>query len=73
MTVLSAISVGRSASLGARQRRIDSVVIVTVDLFDVPAARLELGGNIVGEGDFRAAVDGDAIIVIKQDQLAGRR
>ncbi len=57
-------------SLGARQRRIDSVVIVTVNLFDIPAASLELGRNIVGEGDFRAAVDGDAVIIIKQDQLA---
>ena len=71
MIVLQQISVGRSAlSCGSRDRRVDGVDVVAVDVGnDVPAVGLEAPRRVVGEPALDLAVDRDAVVVVEADQL----
>lgn len=72
MVVLQQIRVGRSVSLRARSNAASSMAgIVTVHSGnDVPAARFKTGGRVVAEPLVDVAIDGNAVVVIHDDELA---
>ncbi len=45
------------------------VVIVAVNLDDVPVVATEAGGHVVGVGEFGAAFDGDLVVVVDPDEV----
>ena len=53
-----------------RDGQSDRLLVVTIDLGHVPAGSQEPRGLIHGGGKFGPAVDGDAIVVEEQNQLA---
>lgn len=46
------------------------VVVAVLDVLHVPALSLVAGGNVLGEGDLGVAVDGDAVVIVQDDELA---
>ena len=61
-----------SDGFGLGNRGADLVVtgVAIVDADDVPAEGVEAGGDVLGEGEVGAAVDGDSIVVVESDELA---
>jgi hypothetical protein len=82
--LLAVLLVGRAdADVGARddQRRLayvrhgpieggaDLLVIVAVDVLHRPPVRLVARADVLGEREARGAVDGDAVVVVEEDQV----
>ena len=45
-------------------------VVRVLDVQDLPALRLEAHGHVLAEGDVRIPLDGDVVVVVKEDELA---
>ena len=75
MTVLQQISVGRRASArAARNARVDGRGVVAVRHgLDAPAVGAKRVRRVVGEPFLDVAVDGDAVVVVEDDQLSSPR
>ena len=59
----------RLGALDGRQDGVD-VVVAVGDARDVPAVGLVALERVLGEGDVGAAVDGDLVVVVENDQTA---
>jgi hypothetical protein len=52
------------------ERRADGLVIVAVDLLDVPVVRLEAPRDVLAHRHVDVALDGDVVVVVDEDQVA---